>query len=117
MNKQTKQTKPPLAILFPPLLFFVCFVCFVCLFIYNILWEYKKYLYRDTSTYYINSIFVFVLNKDSDTGYRVEKRMISIGELLPQGFEIISGLNENELIATAGLNSLMDGMIVRLLEN
>jgi len=59
---------------------------------------------------------VFVLNKDSDSAYRVEKRMITVGELLPEGFEIISGLSENELIATAGLNSLIDGMKVRLLE-
>jgi RND family efflux transporter MFP subunit len=60
--------------------------------------------------------FVFVLNKDSDSVYRVEKRMISVGVLLPEGFEIISGISENELIATAGLNTLMDGMKVRLLE-
>jgi RND family efflux transporter MFP subunit len=60
--------------------------------------------------------FVFVLNKDSDSAYRVEKRMITVGELLPEGFEIISGISENELIATAGLNTLMDGMKVRLLE-
>jgi membrane fusion protein, multidrug efflux system len=60
--------------------------------------------------------FVFVLNKDSNSTYRVEKRAITIGELLPEGFEVISGINENELIATAGLNSLMDDMKVRLLE-
>jgi RND family efflux transporter MFP subunit len=60
--------------------------------------------------------FVFVLNKDSGSVYQVEKRMITVGELLPEGFDIISGLGENELIATAGLNTLMDGMKVRLLE-
>lgn len=60
--------------------------------------------------------FVFVLNRDTDSTYRVEKRMITVGELLPEGFEIISGISENELIATAGLNTLMDGMKVRLLE-
>jgi len=59
--------------------------------------------------------FVFVLNKDSNSTYRVEKRAITIGELLPEGFEVITGINENELIATAGLNSLMDDMKVRLL--
>jgi RND family efflux transporter MFP subunit len=60
--------------------------------------------------------FVFILNKDSNSIYLVEKRSINVGDLLPEGFEIISGINENELIATAGLNSLMDGMKVRLLE-
>jgi multidrug efflux system membrane fusion protein len=61
--------------------------------------------------------FVFVLKKESESIYIAEKRRINIGELLPEGFEIISGINENELVATAGLNSLMDGMKVRLLEN
>ena len=60
--------------------------------------------------------FVFVLNKDSDSTYQVEKRMITVGALLPEGFEVTSGISENEFIATAGLNSLMDGMKVRLLE-
>jgi RND family efflux transporter MFP subunit len=60
--------------------------------------------------------FVFILNKESDSVYRIEKRMITVGQLLPEGFEVISGIDENELLATAGLNSLMDGMKVRLLE-
>ena len=63
-----------------------------------------------------NSNFVFILNKESNSTYRVEKRAITIGELLPEGFEVITGIVENELIATAGLNSLMDDMKVRLLE-
>jgi multidrug efflux system membrane fusion protein len=60
--------------------------------------------------------FVYVLQQDSASIYRVEKRMIVVGKLLPEGFEIISGIRENELLATAGLHSLMDGMQVRLLE-
>jgi hypothetical protein len=60
--------------------------------------------------------FVFILKKESESIYIVEKRKIKVGELLPDGFEVISGINENELVATAGLNSLMDGMKVRLLE-
>jgi RND family efflux transporter MFP subunit len=61
--------------------------------------------------------FVFVLTMDSGSVYRAEKRTITVGELLPEGFEIISGIHENEWVATAGLNSLMDGMKVRLLES
>jgi RND family efflux transporter MFP subunit len=60
--------------------------------------------------------FVFILKKESESIYVAEKRTIKVGELLPDGFEVISGINENELVATAGLNSLMDGMKVRLLE-
>jgi RND family efflux transporter MFP subunit len=61
--------------------------------------------------------FVFVLKKDSESVYRAEKRAVTVGELLPEGFEIIIGVRETELVATAGLNSLIDGMKVRLLES
>jgi RND family efflux transporter MFP subunit len=61
--------------------------------------------------------FVFVLRMESESVYRAEKRTITIGELLPEGFEVISGIHEDEWVATAGLNSLMDGMKVRLLED
>jgi RND family efflux transporter MFP subunit len=61
--------------------------------------------------------FVFVLKKDSGSEYHAERRTITVGELLPEGFEIISGIHENEWVATAGLNSLMDGMKVRPLES
>jgi RND family efflux transporter MFP subunit len=60
--------------------------------------------------------FVFVLNKRDGETYAAEKRSISVGELLPRGFEVTRGLSEGELVATAGVNTLMDGMIVRLLE-
>jgi hypothetical protein len=60
--------------------------------------------------------YVFVLQKDSASNYRVEKRSILVGDLFTEGFEIESGLEENELVATAGLSFLSDGMKVKLLE-
>jgi RND family efflux transporter MFP subunit len=60
--------------------------------------------------------YVFVLQKDSSSNYRVEKRKILVGDLLTEGFEIESGLDENELVATAGLSFLSDGMKVKLLD-
>lgn len=60
--------------------------------------------------------FAFVLQKADSTGYIVKKRAVQIGELLPEGFEIKSGLKEGEMVATAGLRSLLDGMKVRLME-
>jgi multidrug efflux system membrane fusion protein len=63
-----------------------------------------------------NGNFVFVIIKDSQTTYHVEKKIVEIGELFPEGFEIISGIGPNDLVATAGLNSLMDGMKVSLLK-
>jgi multidrug efflux system membrane fusion protein len=60
--------------------------------------------------------FVFVLNKKTETTYVAQKKVITIGPLLPEGFELISGLSEGELVATAGLKSLMSGAEVKLLE-
>lgn len=59
--------------------------------------------------------FVFVLNKKSDAVYVAEKKVITVGELLPEGFELISGLKGGEMVATAGLKSLMNGSEVKLL--
>lgn len=64
-----------------------------------------------------NGNFVFVLHKATDAQYLVEKRPVLIGEMFPKGFEVINGLEENELVATAGLTFLRDSMKVKLLEN
>ncbi len=61
--------------------------------------------------------FVFVLNQKNDDVYVAEKKVITIGNFLPEGFELLSGLNEGELVATAGLKSLMDGQEVKLLQD
>jgi membrane fusion protein, multidrug efflux system len=60
--------------------------------------------------------FVFVLHKATGDHYLVEKRPVLIGKMLPNGFEIINGLEENEIVVTAGLTFLRDGMKVKLLE-
>ena len=39
-----------------------------------------------------------------------------VGSLVADGFVVEEGLAEGELVATAGLRSLMNGMKVRLLE-
>ena len=59
--------------------------------------------------------FAFVLEQKQQA-YEVKKKTIEIGKLLPDGFEIKSGLQDGDLVATAGLKSLLDGMQVRLLE-
>lgn len=59
--------------------------------------------------------FAFVIQKNGD-GYNVKKTNLTIGELSPKGFEIKSGLKEGDMVATAGLNSLLDGLKVRLME-
>jgi len=57
--------------------------------------------------------FVFVLQKDGNN-YRAKKQKVTIGKLMDKGFEIQSGLTSGNLVATAGLNSLLDGMEVKL---
>ena len=60
--------------------------------------------------------FAYVLEKSGEH-YKVKKTKVEIGQLLQEGFEIKNGLKEGELVATAGLNALLDGMTVKLLEN
>ncbi|HHP7241545.1 MAG TPA: efflux RND transporter periplasmic adaptor subunit [Cyclobacteriaceae bacterium] len=60
--------------------------------------------------------FVFVL-EPSDEHYIVKRRPVTVGELTTFGFEILDGLEEGELIATAGLQILLEDMEVRLYDN
>lgn len=58
--------------------------------------------------------FVFVItSKDGATG-KVNKRHIELGELTTDGFKVKSGLANGDKIATAGLQTLLDGQEVRL---
>ncbi|MEL6923281.1 MAG: efflux RND transporter periplasmic adaptor subunit, partial [Bacteroidota bacterium] len=59
--------------------------------------------------------FVFVLNQKGEELYVAEKKAITIGQLAPDGFELINGLKTGDLVATAGLKSLMNGTEVKLL--
>lgn len=59
--------------------------------------------------------FVFGLVKEG-ANYIAKKKTIQIGVLTTAGFEIKSGLSNGDLVATAGLNTLLDGMKVRLME-
>lgn len=64
-----------------------------------------------------NGNFAFVLNQADGGNYSVKKQPIQIGALLPKGFEVKGGLKEGDMVATAGLKSLLDGMKVRLMED
>ncbi|TQV76801.1 efflux RND transporter periplasmic adaptor subunit [Aliikangiella marina] len=60
--------------------------------------------------------FVFVLVPTNDDIYRAEKRHIVIGAPAQNGLQIASGLTQGELIATAGVRRLLEGMEVKLLD-
>lgn len=62
--------------------------------------------------------YVFVLEPAEDGNYVARRRAILIN-LTPntEGIAVLDGLEEGELIATAGVRRLIDGQIVTLLEN
>ncbi|WP_411894386.1 efflux RND transporter periplasmic adaptor subunit [Winogradskyella sp. A2] len=60
-----------------------------------------------------NGRFVFLI-EESDEKTTVKKQPITIGNLTPQGFEVVSGLQIGQKIATAGLQTLLDGQEVKL---
>lgn len=60
-----------------------------------------------------NGNFVFIINGEGDKA-TVKKQQVTIGELTSEGFEIKSGLSAGQKIATAGLQTLLDGQEVKL---
>ncbi len=62
--------------------------------------------------------FVFVASKSNESDiYVAKKRNVTLGALRADGYEIINGLNKNEMVITAGLSFLYDGRKVKLLDN
>ena len=57
--------------------------------------------------------FVFVLNSNGETAI-ANKQTIEVGKLTSEGFEIVSGLSSGQLIATAGLQTLLEGQEVSI---
>lgn len=70
-----------------------------------------KALGKDTE-----STFVYVLEKETEDTYVTRRKTVEVGELLSNGFVIKTGLQEGDIVATAGLKSLLEGMQVRLVE-
>ncbi|MEI6866671.1 efflux RND transporter periplasmic adaptor subunit [Flavicella sp.] len=58
--------------------------------------------------------FVFVIESKDDKVGTVRKKTITIGELTVDGFIVKEGLVEGDKIATAGLQSLLNGQRVKL---
>ncbi len=61
-----------------------------------------------------NGNFVFIIESEDNKTGTAKKQPIEVGELTSSGFKIKSGLNGGEKIATAGLQTLLDGQKVRL---
>ncbi|MEM9859509.1 MAG: efflux transporter periplasmic adaptor subunit, partial [Bacteroidota bacterium] len=54
---------------------------------------------------------------DGDNTYQVAKVVINLGEISDEYFSVISGVNQGDYIAIAGLNNLFDGTQVQLFKN
>ncbi len=61
--------------------------------------------------------FVFVILPRPEGRGTVQKRIVSIGELTEDGFLVKEGLSPGEMVATSGMQLLMDGMAVKLLDD
>lgn len=60
--------------------------------------------------------FVFLLEPSGGGEGTVERRAVEIGAINATGIEIVSGVEENDLVVTAGVRRLSDGMRVAVLE-
>ena len=60
------------------------------------------------------SRFVFVVEDGGNGEGTVRKQAVEVGRLTSEGFEIVSGLSGGENVATAGLQTLLDGQRVRV---
>ena len=58
--------------------------------------------------------FVYVIEKQNDAVGVIKKQHFTIGELSPVGFEVKKGLKSGQIVATAGLQTLLDGQKVSL---
>ncbi len=60
--------------------------------------------------------FVFTVVPEKEGFGIVHKMPVSVGKMTDEGFELKSGLSDGDLVVTAGIASLSDGLKVRLLK-
>lgn len=58
--------------------------------------------------------FVYLIEKQNGSVGLIKKQHFTIGELSPIGFEVVKGLKPGQIVATAGLQTLLDGQKVSL---
>lgn len=61
--------------------------------------------------------FVFVLEKGLDSRWTVRKKSIEVGPLTEKGFLVKTGLAPGDRVAISGLQLLLDGMAVTLMDD
>ncbi|BAK74108.1 efflux RND transporter periplasmic adaptor subunit [Arcobacter sp. L] len=74
----------------------------------------KKLVYLIPSNSVLNDkdgYFVYVIEKNGND-YFTKRKNIKVGNLQKEGYEVISGLNENDLVLKAGMSEVFEGMAV-----
>lgn len=61
-----------------------------------------------------NNHFVYIVNQVEEGKGKVTKKIVTIGEITPQGIEVYSGLTQGDVVITAGMTKVSDGMLVKL---
>ncbi len=63
----------------------------------------------------VNGHYVYLLKPGQQGLGEVHRQAVTIGPLTREGFVILEGLAEGDLVVTAGLNHMVEGMTVRML--
>ena len=59
--------------------------------------------------------FAFVVEPSEEGIGIARRRLVEVGDLTAEGLEVLTGLNDGEIVVTAGISRLTDGQPVRLL--
>lgn len=60
--------------------------------------------------------YVYVLEEQGEGKGAVRRREVQVGEVVREGIEILNGLEDGDLIVTAGVSKIQDGETVRIRE-
>ena len=59
--------------------------------------------------------YVFVLERGDGELATAHRRGVEVGDLTPEGIEVLGGVEDGELLVTAGVRRIQDGQQVKLL--
>ncbi|MCP4724635.1 MAG: efflux RND transporter periplasmic adaptor subunit [bacterium] len=62
-----------------------------------------------------NGRFVFIVMPNDDGTGMVQRKTVTVGDLISDGYEILEGLQDGDLVVTAGVSKIRDGQKVKLL--
>jgi RND family efflux transporter MFP subunit len=81
---------------------------------FNILNKSSKQIYKIPSNSVLNDnqgYFVYILKKE-DKKYFIKRKNIDVGKLKDDGFEVLEGLEKNDLVLKAGMSEVFENMEV-----